>query len=208
MIDELMRARRSVRRFRPAVPDAALVTELVTAAVTAPSASNQQPWRFLALRSPARIAALAAAVREAVAATAPHVAPDWRAEFERYAASFSHFADAPLVLVALWRPPRLLGRLLAEGAPAELRARVAELEHTSGLVSVSLAVGQLLLAATARGLGSCVLTGPLLAGEALAAALPLPSGWRVAAAVALGYPAEAPPATPRKSAAHVLRFVD
>ena len=53
-----------------------------------------------------------------------------------------------------------------------------------------------------------MLTGPLLAGDALRALLPLPAAWRLAAFVALGYPDEEPAAPPRKGVDQVLRWVD
>jgi len=59
----LMRARRSIRRYRPdAVPEA-LVEQVLEAGRWAPSAGNRQPWRFIVVRDAAmrqRVAALAA----------------------------------------------------------------------------------------------------------------------------------------------------
>ncbi len=49
MILELMKSRRSVCRFKPEVPPRKLVEQVIEAAITAPSASNRQPWRFLAV---------------------------------------------------------------------------------------------------------------------------------------------------------------
>ena len=64
-----MWARRSVRRFKPDMPDRALIEALIEVATTAPSASNKQPWRFLVVTNRAVIERLAAAVREAVASS-------------------------------------------------------------------------------------------------------------------------------------------
>lgn len=48
---ELIKSRRSVRRFRPdPVPDE-LVRKLLEAGHWAPSANNSQPWRFILLKS-------------------------------------------------------------------------------------------------------------------------------------------------------------
>jgi len=58
--------RRSIRRFADApVTDAELDT-ILRAGMAAPSAGNQQPWRFVVLRDPA--------ARQAVAAHSPHAA--------------------------------------------------------------------------------------------------------------------------------------
>lgn len=49
---ELIKSRRSVRRFRPdPIPDE-LVRKLLEAGHWAPSANNSQPWRFILLKSP------------------------------------------------------------------------------------------------------------------------------------------------------------
>ncbi len=59
----LLRARRSIRRYRPDPVPEALVEQLLEAGRWAPSAGNRQPWRFVVVREPAmrqRVAELAA----------------------------------------------------------------------------------------------------------------------------------------------------
>ncbi len=58
---EAILTRRSVRKYtdRP-VPDA-LVTDLLRAAMAAPSAQNQQPWQFVVVRNRALLESLASA---------------------------------------------------------------------------------------------------------------------------------------------------
>ena len=51
----LLESRRSVRKYRDEVPSKELLQQLIAAAVTAPSASNKQPWRFLIVTDRARI---------------------------------------------------------------------------------------------------------------------------------------------------------
>jgi len=65
-LHDLMRTRRSVRRFRPDLPERAVIESILASAVTAPSASNKQPWRFLVVENRDVIGRMAAAVREAV----------------------------------------------------------------------------------------------------------------------------------------------
>ncbi len=43
---QLVRTRRSIRRYQPTPVPTAIVTALLTAATWAPSAHNRQPWRF------------------------------------------------------------------------------------------------------------------------------------------------------------------
>lgn len=46
---EAIHTRRSVRKFKPEPVSEDLITELLKAAMTAPSAGNQQPWHFIVI---------------------------------------------------------------------------------------------------------------------------------------------------------------
>jgi nitroreductase len=48
---DLILTRRSIRQFSDAPVDDQVVTELLNAAMAAPSAGNQQPWHFIVIRS-------------------------------------------------------------------------------------------------------------------------------------------------------------
>lgn len=48
---ECIASRRSIRRYEPRPVDEELVEALLAAAMAAPSAGNQQPWRFVVVRS-------------------------------------------------------------------------------------------------------------------------------------------------------------
>ena len=51
VFDELLGTRRSIRRYSKLPVSRELVDSLLQAAVTAPSAHNRQPWRFLVLEN-------------------------------------------------------------------------------------------------------------------------------------------------------------
>ena len=204
----LLGARRSVRRFRPDPVPRALVTRLLEAAVLAPSASNQQPWRFFVIESAARRAELVAAVREVVKQVVEHVPADSRPTLASYGDYFTRFEDAPVVIAPLSRGLPLLGHLVDPFTPPELRARIVHVEAHSGVVGTSLALQNLLLTAHSLGLGASLMTGPLLAEPELAKILGAPRGWSLVGLVPVGYPDEAPRITDRKALAHVVRFLD
>jgi nitroreductase len=76
----LLKARRSIRRYRPdPVPDE-MVEELLEAGRWAPSASNRQPWHFIVVRDPA--------ILQEVAQHAAYFFIRW-----------AHVAEAPLLIV-------------------------------------------------------------------------------------------------------------
>src|SRR5512138_132684 len=95
---ELLRGRRSVRRFRSDPVTGEQLDALVEAARWAPSAANRQAWRLLVVSSPERIAAMAGAVRAEVTRLRASVRADVAGDFSAYLENFLHFAGAPLVI--------------------------------------------------------------------------------------------------------------
>lgn len=204
----LMRTRRSVRRFRKEAPAREVIERVLAAAVTAPSASNKQPWRFLVVTSPALIAQMAADVREAVERIARHIEPASQEAFRAYGDYFTRFERAPVVIVALHRPLTVLSNLAQPALPQEDRARIAAMERDSGLLGTAMALENLLLAAHALGLGASGMTGPLVAVDRLRVRLEVPESWQVAALVPLGHPDEDPKPTERKPVEKVVRWIE
>jgi nitroreductase len=207
VIEDLLRTRRSVRRFKPDPVPETLVERLIEGAITAPSASNKQPWKFLVVQNRELIARMAAEVRSATAQVSRYVPDESRPAFERYGDYFTRFELAPLVLVPIHKPLTLLSNLTSRELPSETRACIEQLEADSGLIGTSLALGQLLLLAHELGLGASGMTGPLLARAALKALLAVPASWDIVALVPLGYPDETPSATERKPASMVTRWL-
>jgi nitroreductase len=126
----------------------------------------------------------------------PEAAASHIGEFTHYATCF---ANAPVLLVVLHKQPVRMA--------ASLLAGLKNPELVSGEpLSVAMAVQNLLLAAQALGLGTCVLTGPLLVPEVFAAELTLPASHEMTCLVALGHPAETPPPHRRKAVEQIVEF--
>jgi nitroreductase len=126
----------------------------------------------------------------------PEIAASYIGQFAHYATFFS---QAPVLVVALHKRPISMSALLLKG----LRNPVL----VSGEpLSVAMAVQNMLLAAQALELGTCVLTGPLIVQDDLTAALDLPAGYDFTCLVAIGYPAESQPPPGRKDLEHIAEF--
>ncbi|MBI5384029.1 MAG: nitroreductase family protein [Verrucomicrobia bacterium] len=196
---DLMRSRRSIRRFTERAVTRGDVERLLEAARWAPSNHNRQAWKFLVFEERTQIRALAEMVRRSLAGklkSLPAVAAGYADELVHYA---TIFAEAPVLLVALHKPPASVSLPLLAGVPHP--------ELVSGEpLSVAMAVQNLLLAAQTLGLGTCVLTGPLLVQDAFAGGLSLPAGFELNCFVALGHPAESPEAPRRKSLDNIAEF--
>jgi len=206
LIEQLLRERRSVRRFKPEPVPEALVQRLIEGAVAAPSASNKQPWKFLLVENRGLIAQLADAVRAATTLVARHIPEPSQPAFQRYGDYFTRFEHAPLVIVPIYKPLTLLSNLTSDELPAQERSAIVQLERDSGLIGTSLALGHLLLVAHELGLGASGMTGPLLARPELRRLLEIPAAWDIVALVPVGFPDEVPTPTERKPAHLVTRW--
>jgi len=197
---ELMRSRRSIRRFADRAIDRRALDRLLEAARWAPSNHNRQPWRFLVLESRPRIRLLAKAIGRSLAIklkSLPVAASAYAGDLAHYATLF-HLA--PVLMVVLHKRPVSVAAVLLEEVPHPTLVSGEPL-------SAAMAVQNLLLAAAALELGACVMTAPLLVPEAIAETLPLPAGHELTCLVALGYPAETPEAPRRKNLAQIREYI-
>jgi nitroreductase len=207
MILETMQSRRSVRRFLPEQVLEETLLELIEAAVTAPSAGNSQPWRFLIVREKAIIESAADLVDKERYRLKGLLRTEFQNEVLSYSVHFSHFRSAPHLVVPLFRVVAGMTAMLQEETPEEERASFQALDHHSALLSVSLAIQNILLRAEELGLGACCMTGPLLARKPLERCLGVPEGWQIAALIPIGLPGESPFNPGRKPVRSFVRWL-
>jgi nitroreductase len=175
---DAMYSNRAIRHYRPdPVPDA-LVERVLDAAIRAPSGSNRQNWRFLVLRDPAVRARVGALYGEGFREYIPErmkQQPDTpRSRVFRSALYLAdHMADEPPVLILA----------CLENAPGSSPAG-----RSSGS-SIYPAVQNLMLAARALGLGTCLTTLHLRREAQIKAFLGIPDHVDTYALIPLGYPA-------------------
>jgi nitroreductase len=197
---EIMASRRSIRIYTDRRPEPAVIEQLVQAACLAPSNHNRQGWKFLVFEDRKEISDLSRRVRESVSRS---IAGSSRAASQR-SDEILHFAgafdQAPVLILAMHKKSPALGRSLLAGAVNP---------HASGeILSTAMAVENLLLAAHALGLGACVMTAPLLAGDVWTSIPDLPVGFEPTCLVTVGYPAENPQPRSKKSLEHILEYRD
>lgn len=195
---ELIATRRSIRRFADRAVAREDLTKLLDAARWAPSNHNRQPWRFLIIEDRERIRDLAGKVRagmEAKLKALPEVAAVHAAGLVQYG---TFFAAAPVLVVAMHKLPI--------AAAAALWETTQHPELVSGEpLSVAMAMQNLLLAAHALGLGTCVMTAPLLADH-LAGTLRVPPGFAITSLIAVGHPEGISPPPRRKTLEQIVEF--
>lgn len=189
----LLRQRRSVRRYTDEeVPDA-LIHELIEAAVLAPSGHNEQSWEFTVIKDPNELDAVRDAAAEfysglLAALEDEEMRTQMIGEMGREAVEGLDDI-APAVKLILRAHDRGNDRMLW-GAPVLVLAHAPEQDPTGG-ESTHYAVGNLMLAATSKGLGTCALgflTIPASFDETLRRSLHVPDGQALHASLALGWP--------------------
>lgn len=200
---QLMRQRRSVRRFRPDPLPEPLLEQLLEATRWAPSASGRQAFRLILVTDREVIVEMRRAVERACERLASEATDERAREAAAYGGRyFLHFGGAPAVVVTIYRAGVDLlrpGQAKGDGTPRQLLDAIS---------SFSAALMQLLLAAEALGLGACWMTGPLVAGEELRGLLQVPSGWELGAVVPVGFADEAPEAPRRRELRQLVRRID
>jgi nitroreductase len=167
-IIDLVKSRRSVRKFKPdPVPDD-VVMKLLEAARWAPSWANTQCWEFVVVKDPKIKAELSETL----------VPPRNPAK--------SAVANAPVVIAALGR----------KGVSGFYRGSAVTNKGDWFMFDVALAVQNLVLEAHALGLGTVIVGA--LDFEKASKILNVPPNVELVALIPVGYPDESPQAPPRK----------
>jgi nitroreductase len=178
---EAIHKRRAVRFYRPDPVSRESILKILEAANWAPSALNRQQWEFLVVTGKKILE-----MGESYRSTLDEYLSHWdtspmrdfiaRDEFIRFARTYG---GAPVVIVVL--------------TPFDEIPNF----HKANIESASAAMENLLLAATALGLGTCWMTGPLRDESGLRRILAIPDEKEIVAVTPLGYPESVPRDPPR-----------
>ena len=202
-VEETIRQRRSIRRYRPDAIPRELVLRMLEAARLAPSASNCQPWRFLIVVDAEEKRRLREMAGYPFVETAPMVVV-CAADLDTYsphssALRYRELLDSGILESFADQPPdpKLGARF----------SRLRELDR-AGLVrramaNTYIAIEHLVLAAASMGIGTCWV-GAADESEEVRALFDLPESIIIVALVAVGYPAEEPRPRPRLEMEDIL----
>jgi nitroreductase len=181
-VDEAIRGRRSIRKYKDKPVRAQLVREVLEAGTWAPSAKNGQQWRFTVLEGDAKkkLTVLFQAELEKLSAKIGMV---------RMGSSLNscRIMDEAPVLIMVWN------------------SNDNEYLEESSLQSVAASIRNMLLKAYSLGLGSLWIRDIYYSTKALTTYLSKP--WTLVAAVTLGWPAESPTSRRRKTVDDVAEFL-
>jgi nitroreductase len=176
---EAIHQRHSVRDYLPQTLDRVTIHALLAAAVRAPTAMHGEPWAFAILQDPAALKRLSARAKTLFAEEARrlHLDQSGRALDIFSAPDFNIFYNATTLIVICGKP---IGPFVA--------------------ADCWLAAENLMLAAYAMGLGTCVIGSALLALNEPAgrAEVGIPADHTAFAAIIVGVPRGETSPTPRK----------
>lgn len=198
---EAVKKRRSICEFSNKPVAHQDILTMLEAAILAPSATNEQPWRFIVIRDKELKECMRDAVNAMVDATIAATDDKSHKQRLKWMRSYStHFADAPVAVAVLARP-WVGGKYSPPTDPAH---------RDLALMSVAMAVAHLQLAATALGYSSCFASAPAeFAREELEALLHVEQPWFLVGIISLGVAAKRPgKRPPRKPVEEVCTFIE
>jgi nitroreductase len=177
---DVVTTQRAIRRLKPDPIPEVVLRQIMDAAICAPSGGNRQGWSFLVIRDAATRARLGELYREAW---------DELMKVPYYAGAAKEPADSRAG--KMLASARHLGEHLGE-APVLVLACIAldpgvKPTLTTG-ASIYPAVQNIMLAARALGIGSCITTIHRFRDAPLKALLGIPADVETAALIPLGYP--------------------
>lgn len=205
MLSEILQQRRSVRKYLTKEPPKQWLEDLVRCGQTAPSPSNSQPVRVRQIVSANTRSQLQRAMtRQKNYLIETIMAQNGSKRVHNYIKVYYRYSEfmftAPwLILIGTTDVvPGFKDHLVTAGLRSEKNSRYIDEDITVGLF-----VSAMLLRATELGLGSCILTAPLvfLAPESN---LTIFKDLRPKCFVTLGYAAQTPDAPPRHDLAKIL----
>jgi 5,6-dimethylbenzimidazole synthase len=202
---ELVKKRRSIRRFKPdPVPDE-YILKILEAARWAMSGANAQPWEFIVVKKPETKEKLANAIHE-------QRKMEYRMELTRidelrhpgsmnFKNSRPTFAEAPVLIVVCGDRRTLTATVISENLdPGEGGAGGAYIKNMAN------ATQNIQLAAAALGLGSCWLSVAKSVECVVKTILGVPEAIEVHTIVPVGYPAYEPPPGYRRAIGELVHY--
>ena len=192
-VKQAVLGRRSIRNYTTQAVSRQDVEDILEAALYAPSGINLQPWYFVAVCSEDAMARL----KFSMAKTYENFQPRLQA---RFAKNPEVIQQTKHFLTSLGGAPVCVLAFLLKPANDPMYQDTATL-----IQGVSAGIENMLLVAYEKGLGSCWLTAPIVAGlgEGIRQEF-APENGQLIAAVTIGYPAESPKAPPRREGRYVV----
>lgn len=183
---ELTRNRRSIRNYQNKEVPMEVLEEIIKDSILAPSAGNEQPWKFIIISSRNMINRISSECKKNFLKRIANNPANYAKKYEKMLSkdAFNIFYHAPAIVL-----------ILGETGLKNL------------YVDCALAASYLMMSATNRGLGTCwVNFGTAIQDQEIKEELGIPANHTIVAPIALGYP-EKIPAIPRRKEPQILKMI-
>ena len=186
---DVIKNRRSVRKFKKEDISQEKIDEIIKAAYLAPCGSNVKNWHLIVVKD----SEIKTKMHEAVDSRIKELAgkmrsPRAKVEFLAYGKYFTFFSNAPVVIAVVMKK--------YDSLSARILKRYEENSGymtTAGVQNVSAAIENMLLACTSLDLGACWMTGPMIAKKNLEEVLDIKEEDDLLALIPVGVPEKVPP---------------
>jgi nitroreductase len=211
-LEELIKTRRSIRKWQErAVPDA-LLEKALELATWAPNGGNHQSWHFYVVKSRPVIHRIADAVEAKTELMAGWPEAELhRQAVEKWQKNSGFFRFAPvLIVVTVGRYQSITDILVKARKESDVVAReiFANRQFCSTRVqTAAAAITNMLLAFHQLGLGACWMTGPAQAKQEIEKILGVPTDYEFVALIPVGFTEEEPKPPDRKPLSQVLTII-
>ena len=185
-LDELLKQRRSVRSFQDRTVPLELVREIIKESILAPSAGNEQPWKFIIVNDKQVLRRISDEGKKNILARVAANPDDYAKKYKGMLENenFNVFYNAPCLVM-------ILG--------------LSDLKNL--YVDCALAASYFMMAATSRGLGTCwVNFGTAIHDPEMKSELGIPDDCTIVAPIILGYPEKIPP-VPKRKEPEILKVI-
>ncbi|MDD5492342.1 MAG: nitroreductase family protein [bacterium] len=175
--------RHSCRCFsdQPVSPE--LILKIKQIALTSPYVSGKKNWEIVEITDKRVISLIARAVRKKSTQLQAQMNDDFQVSFGNYANMFTVFENAPVLLLPTFRISAGFSLMITSQ-----NKEITQFERDNYVKSISCVAMLIHLAATSQGLGSCYMTGPLIAEKEIASIAKIKNGRSIGAVIPIGFP--------------------
>lgn len=175
--------RHSCRSFSKLPVSPELIQRIKQIALSSPYVSGKKNWEIMEITDKKVISLIAEAVREKATQLESRMNNDFQASFANYAKMFTVFENAPVLILPTFRIAAGFS-LMISGENSDS----ADFERDNYIKSISCVAMLIHLAAVSLGLGSCYMTGPLIAEKEIASIVKVKNGRSIGAVIPVGFP--------------------
>ncbi len=183
---KLIKARRSIRSYTEHPVSEEDINKIIEAAIYAPSPTNTQGWRFRIINNKNDIENLVNTIKLSAKKLFNKENEGVTDQIlNEYSENFYFFKNAPLVIIFYSKKPLGIAKDLFGDNDLLIRG--------SGLIlSMGMALQNMTLTAESLGLSTCVVTGSLIAEEAINQLYPPPAKYELCGLLIAGYKTKTP----------------